>query len=213
VLAGTYEILTFQDLSGQLSRRSVSIHFPRYGPGEEDQKVFQSVLYAFQRQLLVMEEPDLLRHWEYCYVRSIGCVGILRDWLVRALAVSMEQGDRTVSLRNLEETALSVWQCEQIPRGTLAGEERLEEKPGLMSRFRRQNHLSRLVRISMVERADCLPYLRSCSTSLGACCGLCRRPLPKGTIGQALNMQGAARYRTHDASGAYGAYGLPPENY
>src|SRR6266508_1608087 len=136
VLVGTYEILTFQDLSGQLSRRSVSVHFPRYGPGEEDQKAFQSVLYAFQRRLPVMEEPDLLKHWEYCYVRSIGCVGILRDWLVRALAASMEQGDRTVSLRNLEETALSVWQCEQIARETLAGEERLEEKPGSMSRLR-----------------------------------------------------------------------------
>jgi len=61
VLVGTYEILTFQDLSGQLSRRSVSIHFPRYGPGEEDQKAFQSVLYAFQRRLPVMEEPDLLK--------------------------------------------------------------------------------------------------------------------------------------------------------
>jgi hypothetical protein len=135
VLVGTYEILTFQDLSGQLSRRSVSVHFPRYGPGGEDQKAFQSVLYGFQRRLPVMEEPDLLKHWEYCYVRSIGCVGILRDWLVRALAASMEQGDRTVNLRHLEETALSVWQCEQIARETLAGEERLEEKPGSMSRL------------------------------------------------------------------------------
>jgi len=59
VLVGTYEILTFQDLSGQLSRRSVSIHFPQYGSGEENQKAFQSVLYGFQRRLPVMEEPDL----------------------------------------------------------------------------------------------------------------------------------------------------------
>lgn len=29
----------------------------------------------------------------------------------------------------------SVWQCEQIARETLAGEERLEEKPGSMSRL------------------------------------------------------------------------------
>src|SRR5262249_1007216 len=84
VLIGTYELLTLQGLSGQLSRRSVSVHFPRYGSGAEDLKAFQSVLYGFQRRLPVMEEPDLLRHWEYCYVRSIGCVGILKDWLVRA---------------------------------------------------------------------------------------------------------------------------------
>jgi hypothetical protein len=38
-------------------------------------------------------------------------------------------------MRHLEDTALSVWQCEQIARETLAGEERLEEKPGSMSRL------------------------------------------------------------------------------
>jgi hypothetical protein len=136
VLIGTYELLTFQGLSGQLSRRSVSVHFPRYGVREEDQKAFQSVLYGFQQRLPVQEEPDLLKHWEYCYIRSIGCVGILKDWLVRALATSMEKGERTVTLKSLEETALSVWQCEQIARETLAGEERLDEKPGSMSRLR-----------------------------------------------------------------------------
>lgn len=136
VLIGTYELLTFQGLSGQLSRRSVSVHFPRYGVREEDQKAFQSVLYGFGQRLPVLEEPDLLKHWEYCYVRSIGCVGILKDWLVRALAASMEKGERTVTLKSLEETALSVWQCEQIARETLAGEERLDEKPGSMSRLR-----------------------------------------------------------------------------
>jgi hypothetical protein len=136
VLIGTYELLTFQGLSGQLSRRSVSVHFPRYGVREEDQKAFQSVLYGFQQRLPVLEEPDLLKHWEYCYVRSLGCVGILKDWLVRALAAALEKGERSVTLRRLEETALSVWQCEQIARETLAGEERLEEKPGSMSRLR-----------------------------------------------------------------------------
>jgi hypothetical protein len=63
-------------------------------------------------------------------------VGILKDWLVRALARSMEIGERSLTLRSLEETALSIWQCEQIARETLAGEERLEEKPESMSRLR-----------------------------------------------------------------------------
>ena len=41
-----------------------------------------------------------------------------------------------MTLKSLEETALSMWQCEQIARETLAGEERLDEKPGSMSRLR-----------------------------------------------------------------------------
>lgn len=51
-LLGTYELLTFRNLSGQLSRRSVDIHFRRYRVDrEEDVQAFKSVLLTFQRQM------------------------------------------------------------------------------------------------------------------------------------------------------------------
>jgi hypothetical protein len=35
-----------------------------------------------------MVEP-LLQHWPYFYERSIGCIGVLKDWLIRAVAASL----------------------------------------------------------------------------------------------------------------------------
>ena len=75
VLVGTYELLAFRNLSGQLSRRSADIHFRRYRiDSETDVRAFKSVLWDFQRHLPLSQEPDLLRHWQYCYERTIGCV-------------------------------------------------------------------------------------------------------------------------------------------
>jgi hypothetical protein len=79
VLFGTYELLAFRNLSAQLSRRSIDVHFPRYrlsNPG--DAKAFRTVLGTFEQQLPVREPPDLVKEWEYLYERSVGCVGILK---------------------------------------------------------------------------------------------------------------------------------------
>lgn len=85
VLAGTYDLLLLRNLSAQLCRRSLDIHLERYkAENPEDLKAFRSIVQTFQRHLPLEEEPDLLSHWEFCYERSLGCVGILKDWLCRA---------------------------------------------------------------------------------------------------------------------------------
>jgi len=77
VLLGTYELLSFRNLSGQLSRRSVDIHFRRYRAERLDElKTFKNVLWSFQCHLPLHEEPDLIGKWDYFYERSIGCVGV-----------------------------------------------------------------------------------------------------------------------------------------
>ena len=92
VLVGTYELLPFRNLSGQLSRRSVDIHFPRYrADRREDYLAFQSVLFTFQRHLPLVGNTDLVKDFDFCYERSIGCVGVLKDWLTRALAMALSQ--------------------------------------------------------------------------------------------------------------------------
>jgi hypothetical protein len=94
----------------------------------EELKTFQSIVYGFQRQMHVMKEPELLKNWEYIYLRSLGCVGILKPWLVRALKESYENGEKTVTAKTLESCALSIVECEQIAAEMIAGEERLKEK-------------------------------------------------------------------------------------
>lgn len=67
VLFGTYDLLAFRNLSGQLSRRSVDVHFPRYrAEAREERTMFINVVHSFQQRLPLAEPPDLVKHWELC---------------------------------------------------------------------------------------------------------------------------------------------------
>ena len=128
VLIGTYELLPFRNLSAQLSRRSVDIHFRRYRlDRREDFAAFQSVVFTFQRHLPLSGESDLLRHLDYCYERSIGCVGVLKDWLTRALAVALTEGSPAITRKILEQSAWSASQSECMAKEALEGEADLAE--------------------------------------------------------------------------------------
>jgi hypothetical protein len=84
-LLGTYELLTLHDIGDQLSRRSAYIHIPRYDAEfTEDREIWQSVVWGFQLHIPTVEEPDFLSNWEYLYERSLGCVGILKNWFMNA---------------------------------------------------------------------------------------------------------------------------------
>src|SRR5207253_7546330 len=68
VLVGTYELLGLTNLSAQLSRRSIEIHFGRYRAElHDDRLAFKSVVLTFQRHLPVAEEPDLVGAWDALY--------------------------------------------------------------------------------------------------------------------------------------------------
>src|SRR5213592_1895750 len=66
VLIGTYELLAFRNLSAQLSRRSIDIHFPRYRAERSgDYTAFRNVVFTLQRHFPLPGESDLLPHIEY----------------------------------------------------------------------------------------------------------------------------------------------------
>ena len=71
------------------------------------------------------EEPNLLPHLEYLYARSIGCVGILKDWLGKAYGVALRSKAKTLKLSHLKARALSVAQCRKILAEARAGEQKL----------------------------------------------------------------------------------------
>jgi hypothetical protein len=72
--------------------------------------------------LPVARTPNLVKHWEYLYARSIGCTGILKDWLVRCLAAAIADKSQTITLKRLQEYALPASQCERIVTEALEGE-------------------------------------------------------------------------------------------
>ncbi|MGV0106053.1 ATP-binding protein [Nostoc sp. DSM 114160] len=127
-LLGTYELLTFRNLSGQLSRRSVDIHFRRYcADSPEDVQAFKSVLLTFQQHIPLAETPNLVDHWEYFYERTLGCVGTLKDWLIRVLNDALDRQATTITLKNLQKRALSVAQCQKMFKEIQEGERQLSE--------------------------------------------------------------------------------------
>jgi AAA domain len=138
VLLGTYELLAFRNLSAQLSRRSVDLHFERYrADSAEDLRVFRSVLLTFQKQLpFAKTETDLMPIWEFLYERSVGCVGILKEWLMRACVRGIKHGATALSHDHLEKTALSISQCEKILAESREGETRLNDHEDERLRFR-----------------------------------------------------------------------------
>ncbi len=147
ILLGTYELLNFRNLSGQASRRGLDIHFPRYlFQHEQDRQDFQAVLLALLKQVpLVIDIPGLMQHWPYFYERSIGCVGVLKDWLIRAVAAALHDGTRTLTLERLYEHTLSLPQCERMAIEATEGEQKLSYMES------RREHLWHLLQMGMTS--------------------------------------------------------------
>ena len=140
ILCGIYELLPLRNLSGQLCRRSHSIHFPRYlADSEQDLKAFRSALLTLQNHLPLPEPPDLVGHWEFCYERSIGCIGILKELLLRTLSATLSQnGDKaaTLKLKDLEQRAWSLEECLVMLREAKEGEQQLASQSGSHNELR-----------------------------------------------------------------------------
>lgn len=126
VLAGTYELLPFLNLNGQLSRRSIHVHFGRYHADvEAEQDAFINALFTFQHHLPLAEPPMLTSQWDYFYEGSVGCIGILKDWLARSLALSLEDKSRTLLPEHLERRMLTLGNRASILREIDTGEKYL----------------------------------------------------------------------------------------
>ncbi len=145
ILIGTYELLDFRNLSGQASRRGLDIHFPRYlYQNEQDRLDFQSVLLALLKKVpLNVDIPELMQHWLYFYEHSIGCIGVLKDWLIRTVAAALHEKKNTLTLEQLHEHTLTLAQCERMALDATEGEQKLSYMES------RREHLWNLLQIGM----------------------------------------------------------------
>ena len=128
LLVGTYDLRPFRKVNAQLACRSIDVHFSRYdGAKEDDAQIFRSILWAFQRQLPVEKEPHLVDYWEFLYARSIGCVGLVKMHLNRALNAALTEDAKTVTLTHLRKTAMPEARVELALRNALESEAELAE--------------------------------------------------------------------------------------
>lgn len=137
VLFGTYDLLALRNLNGQLSRRSIDVHLARYRADvQEDRQIFINIVETFEKELPFSGPSNLVRNWEFLYERSLGCIGVLKQWLVRASSAALLKGSRKVTLGSLESQALCIAQCEQMCAEIADGERKLEEHGNTVTRYR-----------------------------------------------------------------------------
>ena len=92
LLVGTYDLLDILDQSGQLTRRSQIVNFPRYDMRQSnDRENFRKVLGYLERKLSTYIPTRLDSHADYFYQKCAGCIGILKDWLARCLEYALKE--------------------------------------------------------------------------------------------------------------------------
>jgi hypothetical protein len=125
VLLGTYELQNFKDQSGQLASRGMNYHLSRYRyENEEEKMIFIRCLLSFQQLLPLKKEPSLIEHYKFFYSRTLGCIGQLKNLFYRTLRARLEENPNleTLELKDFEEYALTLDQCEKIREEIVKGE-------------------------------------------------------------------------------------------
>jgi hypothetical protein len=126
-LVGSYDLYRLPMLSGQLARRTAVIHLSRYRVGDKlDEECFRRTLRTLQRRLPLQASPDLERYSSKLQAACIGCVGTLKETLMRALTMTLDKGgewkDEYLRRALLADTAVTA-----ILEETLAGERMLSD--------------------------------------------------------------------------------------
>ena len=129
VLFGNYDLYDFRNLSGQAARRGRDVYFPRYRLDSqvECEEFIGALRYLLERIPLICDLDDLLSHWHWFAEWSIGCVGILRDWVVDTVAGVFEEGESTLTIKALEQYALQPDQRVRLEMEARAGERKVKE--------------------------------------------------------------------------------------
>jgi hypothetical protein len=128
ILVGNYDLYDFRNLSGQAARRGRDLHFPRYHlESQTECEEFAGALrYLLENAPLTCDVGALLLQWHWFAEWSIGCVGILRDWIVDTVAALCEEGKTTLTIEALKEYALQPDQRVRLEMEARAGEHKVE---------------------------------------------------------------------------------------
>lgn len=129
VLCGTYRLLEILEQSPQLIRRSRIVHMERYSNGSgEDKKAFANILRSFGKKLPMGSVPDLVRHADSFYLKSVGCIGILHDLLVAWFDNALKTGETSVEYDFLN-SLITNFSVKRVLEEAFAGEQKLRDIP------------------------------------------------------------------------------------
>ena len=129
ILVGNFSLYDFCHLNGQAARRMRDEHFARYHfTQQEECENFIGALKALLLQVpLQVDIPEMLQHWRWFGEWSIGCVGILSDWVVETVSSLCRKGETTLTIDELKKHALKPDQRFRLETEARTGEFKIEQ--------------------------------------------------------------------------------------
>jgi hypothetical protein len=129
ILIGNYSLYDFCHLNGQIARRMRDEHFSRYHLDQQGEaEEFTSALKKLLEQVpLQVDIPEMLTHWKWFGEWSIGCIGILSDWVVETSATLSRAGESVLTLEALTKHALKPAQRLRLETEARMGEFKIAE--------------------------------------------------------------------------------------
>ena len=129
ILLGNFSLYDFCHLNGQIARRVREEQFCRYHLDQQDDAVeFTSALKVLLEQVpLQVNIPEMLTHWKWFGEWSIGCIGILSDWVVETASTLCRAGETKLTLEALAKHALKPAQRLKLETEARTGEFKIEE--------------------------------------------------------------------------------------
>ncbi len=127
VLVGNFDLYEYCHLSGQVVRRMRDQHFPRYHL--DNQKECEEFVGALKSLLehvpLTVDVPELLLRWRWFGEWSVGCVGVLGDWIVDTVDALWRKGETVLTIEALTKHALQPDQRARLEMEARIGENRV----------------------------------------------------------------------------------------
>src|SRR2546421_5530184 len=129
VLVGNFDVYDFCHLNAQAARRMRDLPFHRYHLNNETEcSEFATALRTFLEKVpLDVDVPDLLSHWRWFGEWSLGCIGVLSDWLVETVDALCRLGETTLTIDALQKHALPPGLRARMEREARAGEFKMDQ--------------------------------------------------------------------------------------
>jgi hypothetical protein len=128
VLVGNFDLYDFCHLNAQAARRMRDLPFSRYHVDNhlECEEFVGALRALLERVPLAVDVPDLLSHWRWFGEWSLGCIGVLGDWMVETVDTLCHEGATTLTIEALTRHALQPDQRVRMEMEARTGEHKVE---------------------------------------------------------------------------------------
>lgn len=155
ILIGTYDLLLILEQSAQLVRRGRVVHMARYDDyNAQDKLAFKNALYTFQCHMPFAIEPNLLAHLNDFYLKSAGCIGILKKWLNTAVKEGLNKQLETIDWDFIAQYAHSNKSIQTVLNEAFIGESKLKDIDIKQLRAMLKSHHQTIAKVEPSEMSN-----------------------------------------------------------